>query len=412
MPLGITALQWSKSYKAIVVGLIVVRILMVIAVLNGLPETPWHDGWYLHHGGDQIEYTALAVSLAKFEPKYSFRTLGFPLLLVPFVLLFYKTDFHDILAPVVIFHSIILFSASTVLVVLLAERLTRSKTIALLSAALWVFYPYILYLAGFVATYFSAHSSQYFFMIKIAMVHQFWTQILSDPPSTFFVLLAVFTFVVSLQQKERELRYAFWTGLLFAFAVLIRLPNMILILLFLPVYLYTRWLKAVAAFGGASILVAIPQLVYNWHFFRSPLNLALLGVEETSASGRGYDTVFSIAHLVSLIQRATGHELAAVVVPLTFAFLLCILVGLAYLWKLNKMNSAILLLWIFPYMLFIGAHHDAPNDILRLLMPIAPAIIIAASSFVLLIWNVFAGLFSSKVPSHPPLGHRMRGSRG
>lgn len=243
----------DKKILTILIFLVIIRLIMAIALIYGFPEKGSYPGGYFYLG-DEDEYFKLAFSLLKFKPIDSFRTLGFPILLLPFIWLNKTNDFTQLFLPVGIFHACVLAPISIILVTLIAQRLSKDWKVGLFSAAIWTLFPYLVYI--FVHT--NASFCKDIPAVRIA--HQMWVQALSDPPSTFLVLLAIYTFLISLD-KENVI-FPLLTGLSFSLATLVKPGNAGLIILFLLLYLYKRKLKNLFLFISATI-------IYDYYFIIS-----------------------------------------------------------------------------------------------------------------------------------------------
>lgn len=350
--------------------LILIRVGMLTGFLLGVPETYAHQGWYLHHGGDQDEYIRLAESLARFAPVRSYRTLGFPTILVPFIWTT-SAQFTDLIRPVVIFQSIFLFGAALYLLAWLTYQMTRKLSMAILTLFLWTLLPYLIWGAGRLLVCI-LQQNKYQQMTEIWAVHQMWAQVLSEPSAVAFPLL-------SLYLAQFKGKYAaLGAGATFAFSCLVRPPNALFIL---PLFYllcgnnrrYIMW------FFLAVLGVAVPQLLYNWMFFRAPIPIYVEGRFQSVA---GFKEVFSPGNLIrlfSLFRLELG--LLPLVILFTVLFLF-ILVGFLALSKMSQKSASVVFLWIMPYTLFLGCYNNFKNDIPRFLMPVIPGFILLASSAV------------------------------
>src|SRR5438105_3620861 len=135
-----------------------------------------------HHGGDQNDYFALARSIQQGQPVASKFTLGYPLLLLPWLAVFQPQKATDLMPIQAAFHAFILFPLAQILLAGLALRLIRQRTMALLCVLLWTVLPVVLYLA--MAALGRAALG------AIWAVHLPWLQMLSDPPATFLTILS------------------------------------------------------------------------------------------------------------------------------------------------------------------------------------------------------------------------------
>lgn len=352
----------------IIIILVIIRIAMAIALIYGFPEKGNYQEGYFYLG-DEESYFKLAFSLAKFKPIDSYRTLGFPILLLPFIWITQAESFQPLLLPVVIFHACILAPLSIILVALIAKKLTKEWRTAILSTVLWTFFPYLVYTL--------IHTNPSFCEDVPAMriAHQMWLQALTDPPSTFLVLLAIYTFLIE---------YPVITGISFSFATMVRPGNIGLAILFLLFYLYKRKLKHLFLFISSSFLVAIPQFIYNWHFYGSPFKLTTLFIREKSYAaeasylfGRTVDT-FSIRNFFFSFQQII-LKFPPVLLFSVFVIFLAIIYTLFKLYRKSPRVAVILILWILPYIFIYGSNSSFHESILHFLMPVIPALIIIIS---------------------------------
>lgn len=355
--------------------LMVIRIAMAIALIYGFPEKGEYGGGYFYLGQED-EYFKLAFSLARFKPVDSYRLLGFPILLLPFIWLTKANNFGQLLLPVAIFHACVLAPISIILVALIAKRLAREWKVALFSATIWTFFPYLV--CVFV------HTNPLFCrdVPAMRMAHQMWLQALSDPPSTFLVLLAIYTFLVSLDKKN--ISYPLLTGIFFGLATLVRPGNAGLAFLFLSFYLYKRKFKNLFLFISSGFFVAIPQFFYNWRFYGSPfkfttffLTLRSYAAEDSRLLGRSMDAL-SVKNFLFFLEQIT-FKFTPIFLWLIFIIFLVIIYTLFRLYRECRRDAVVLILWILPYLLIYGSSIYLYLSILHLLMPIIPALIIIIS---------------------------------
>lgn len=363
----------NKKILIILAFLVIIRIAMAIALIYGFPQKgEYGNGFYL---GDEEEYFKVAFSLAKFNPVDSYRTLGFPILLLPFIWLAKANSFTQLLLPVSIFHACILAPISIVLVAFIAKKLAREWKVAIIAATIWTFFPYLVYI--FVHT----NSSFCKDVPAMRMAHQMWVQALSDPPSTFLVLVAIYAFLISLDKKN--IIYPFLTGASFGLATLVRPVNIGLAILFLSFYLYKRELKLLFLFMISSFFSAFPQFIYNWQFYGSPFKLTTPFVTEKfnmavigQSVGCSLDA-FSLNNLfISLRQIILKFPVSLLFI--TSVIFLIIIYTLFKLFKGYPRVAIILVLWASPYFLIYGSNWICIS-ILHFLMPVIPAIIIILS---------------------------------
>lgn len=365
----------NKKVVTILAIIVIIRITMAIALIYGFPEKSNYQGGYFYLGGED-EYFKLAFSLANFKPIDSYRTLGFPILLLPFIWITQANNPGQLFLPVAVFHSCVLAPIAIILITLIAKWLTKEWKIALLSAAIWAIFPYLVYIF--------VHTKPFFCkdVPAMRMAHQMWLQALSDPPSVFLVLLAISTFLISLDRVG--IIYPFLTGISFSLATLARPGNIGLVILFSSLYLYKRKLKYLFLFISSTLLIAMPQFIYNWRFYGSPFKFTtFFTIEKTYAS----QFISLVGHSLPLFSAMNFlfffKQIIAKFPPHILLFLFIALSIIIYtLFRLRRelpTASLILTLWILPYILIYGSCSYSYDSVLHYFMPIIPALIIIIS---------------------------------
>ncbi len=365
----------NKKILTILILLVIIRMAMSIALIYGFPEKGSYPGGYFYLG-DEDEYFKLAFSLARFKPIDSYRTLGFPVLLLPFIWLTKVNNAQQLFLPVAIFHGCFLAPLSIILVALIAKKLTQDRRVALFSATIWTFFPYLVYI--FVHTNASFCQD----VPAMRMAHQMWLQALSDPPSAFLVLVAIYVFIISLDKKN--IIYPFLTGASFGLATLVRPGNAGLAILFLLFYIYKKKLKNLFLFISSSFFVALPQFIYNWYFYGFPFKFTTLftinnfyALEHSQLIGYPVE-VFSIRNFSFSVQQII-LKFPFFLLLIIFVIFLVMVYTLFRLYRESRRGAVILVLWILPYLIIYGSKLDFHNAILHYLMPIIPAILIVTS---------------------------------
>lgn len=368
-----------KLYKKpliILLFLVAIRIAMSIALIYGFPEKGNYAGGYFYLS-DEEEYFKLAFSLARFTPIDSYRTLGFPLLLLPFIWISKASSLNQLLLPVAIFHSCVLSPIAVILIALIAKWLTKEWKVALLSATIWTLFPYLVYV--FIHT----NPSYCEDVPAMRMAHQMWLQSVSDPPSAFLVLLAIWTFLVSLEKKS--IIYPILIGVSFGLATLVRIGNGGLAILFLLFYLHKRKLKSLFLFISSSFFIAIPQFIYNWHFYGSPIKFTTFFAIEKSYADEFSKLInqppleaFSLGNFFFSLQQII-LKFPFVILLFVFIIFLVIIYTLFKLYREYRRAAVTLILWILPYFFIYSIYSHFYKSIFRFLMPIIPALIIIIS---------------------------------
>ncbi|MBU2082288.1 hypothetical protein KKH14_02590 [Patescibacteria group bacterium] len=133
-----------------IVGLILLRFLMVFLFMNNIPFTDMQlDGFRPNFGGsywpDENNYFNLARSFAEFSPIANVANIGYPLFLAPIVYLTGAGSPIEIAKIVFIVQAFLLFSLAIVLTALTAFEIFKKRSLALLTATIFTFYPYLLF---------------------------------------------------------------------------------------------------------------------------------------------------------------------------------------------------------------------------------------------------------------------------
>lgn len=363
----------NRVYIWALVFLIGVRIIMVIGIMQGFPDMQNIQG------SDRYEYFAsepeffrLAESLAKFRPVVAYTTLGFSIFLVPFIWIFQAKTIEDILFPVTLFNSILLFGISVILVASIAKILSNeNRKVALLSAGLWVFLPYLIYFIVLLNPRLSC--------IDIAQKRTFylmWTTMLENTLFSFLIILGVYTFIGFLKHREK-ISYSFLVGILFGFASLVNaFTSAVVGISFIVAFISIRRIKAFIYSAVTFGVFSIPQLFYNWYFNGSPFNLLAMQGRILFYNGRAIP-LFALSNIIfstNRIRERFDITTLSILIILTLLMLLSII----YILK-KKDKSKVLIIWIVPHLCFIAVYSNFYFSILECIEPVLPAIIIMFS---------------------------------
>ena len=227
-------------------------ILFIIAASVYLPMR------YTLSNADDYSYFFGAISLLKNHAYLVHGNpvtypLGYPLLIVPFLFLF-GINVQSAVLPCAIFGSL-----SVVLLYELTKDLLDRRA-ALFASAFFLF---------------SSHWSMS-------------TVLMSDAPALFFMLLSIYAFVKYLHTQKSLFIYLFYSAL--GFACLIRYLSL-LVPIILVVYLVfrrkTHILGKKEVWWGMPIFLVIlsPQIIYNYVYFKHPLQTGYHTLHEGSYHG-------------------------------------------------------------------------------------------------------------------------------
>ncbi len=139
----------KKTFIWAIIGLILLRIILMILVMNNIPFTDMRDGGFRptfteSYQPDEPQFFELSKNLAEGQAAKLIPNIGAPLIFAPLIY-FSGVDSLDKLAPIAfIFQAFILFSLAIILVAFIGYYLFNSRTWALASASLFVIYPWLL----------------------------------------------------------------------------------------------------------------------------------------------------------------------------------------------------------------------------------------------------------------------------
>ncbi len=365
----------KKVFIWVIVGLILLRIVLIILVMNNIPFTDMRDDGFRpafteSYQPDEWQYFQLTKGLILGKAEKLVPNIGAPLVFAP-LLYFAGADSVAKLAPYVfIFQAFLLFSLAIILVAFIGYYLFNSRTLALASVSLFVIYPWLLLGIFKFIGYDNA----------IAAFHyQLWIFTLSDYLSAFWVYLSFFLifkwfgdFFESSPVNWKKLAIV---AAISGAALLTRVGNFWLILVILTAFLYFRQFKKIAVFSFFLTLAYLPQLIFNAAAFGAPW---IFGYRDplTDASTHSM-SLFRWFHLSNLWFNFKNFSPNYYLVLFAFAGVFLILVsitGFKYLKGINKAFAIITMAWLWPYLLFYWLF-DISLSQLRYFLPAIPAFI-------------------------------------
>lgn len=367
-----------------IVGLILLRFLLVFLLMNNIPFTDIQDnGFRPNFSGsyfpDEINYFNLAKSLVNFSPIVNVANIGYPLFLAPII---YFTNAHnpvDIVKIIFIIQAFIFFSLAIVLVGLISFEIFSKRKLALLAAAIFTIYPYIFYGILKLAN---------FSRIAPAFHYQMWINIGADYLSAVLIYFGFYLFIKKFKQNNLNLIGVAVIGALISVAALVRVVN----IFYLPlIFIFLIWLKkyrASISFGITAFLVYLPQWIYNFYFFGSPLTygyrIPSIGFDSGSKIIGDW---LSLNNTFLFFGRIWQN--IPVFIWILPAIILIVVAGFWKLFKQNKILSLILVFWMLLnigfYIFFIAAQSQ-----LRYFIPSIPPLIIlliSGSYFIIKSWQ-------------------------
>lgn len=354
-----------------IVGLILLRFLIVFLFMNDIPFTDMQlDGFRPNFGGsywpDENNYFNLARAFAEFSPIANVANIGYPLFLAPIVYLTGAAGPIDIAKIVFIVQAFLLFGLAIVLVAYTALEIFNKKKLAFIAAAIFAFYPYLLFTILKLAD---------FSRWLPAFHYQMWIVIGADYLSAVLLYLGFYLFIKRFNTEKLTIISVILISAFISAAALVRVAN----ILYLPlIFLILIWLKKYresVAFGAASFLIYLPQWIYNFYFFGSPLTY---GYRIKELSGHGPETEllggwFSFDNVLIFFEKVWQN--LPVFIWLLPILILVIAMGFWRLFKRNRILSLVLIFWALLNIGFYIFFVDAQSQ-LRYFIPSIPPLII------------------------------------
>ena len=368
----------KKTFWQILIFLVLLRVVMVLFLMQDIPHTEVKmGGWWFRHGGDEVTYFNFAKSIAQLDLKKASSNIGFPLFLAPFIYFTRANTVQNILKPIFIINAFILFSLSIILVAFIAKKLFKSKTIAAICAALFCLHPYIFYIL-FHKVDVPLEGTELTKGVR-SFIYLNWLQVISDSLSAFLVFLCFFLFFLEFKRQKPRGNYLILLGILAGFSALVRIGNALIVPIFILGWLLKKRIKEAFLVGMFSLFSFLPQLIYNFSFFGSPLKF---GYEVYS--GQTVSSFFSFNRFVLIFQKANFY-----IPGFIFLFLgviIFFILGIKFLWQKDKISSLILTLWFFAYLIFY-IYFGKGGVQLRFFIPAIPPFIFIGISSLLFIYQ-------------------------
>ncbi len=361
----------KKTFWQGIIGLVILRFVLVFLLMNNIPFTDMRDnGFRPNFGGsyfpDEINYFNLAQSLAKLSPIANVANLGYPLFLAPIVYLTGATGPEDIAKIVFIIQAFLFFSLAIILVALTAYEVFKKRSQALIAAAIFTFYPYML-----LAILKSANFPRWI----PAFHYQMWINIGADYLSAVLIYLGFYLFIKKFNENKISIFSAAAISALLGAAALTRVANILYLLLIFLIFIWLKKYRESFIFGVVSFFVYLPQWVYNFYFFGSPF---IYGYRIQELSGHGLETKI-IGGWLSFDNVLIFFEKIWLNLP-AFLWILPVLITVSILgfWRILKKEKHLAIILLFWALLNIGFYIffvDAQSQ-LRYFIPSIPPLII------------------------------------
>ncbi len=375
----------NRIFWALIASLIVLRIVLVLFLVFDIPHTNLSQSVNLFDNdntkelaiGDGELYFSIAGNLTnlKIEPDKSQISVGFPLYLAALMTITNAHDIFNLSRVAFIMLAVILYCGSIVFVCLIAKKLLGSNVSATFAGAIYVVYPYILYILN-LGPYTENWGN---------FIDAMWLPgLLTDGLSAFLIYTGIYFSLAALTNRKSS--HAVWSGVFTGAAALVRVTNLIFIAWLGLCLLFSKKIKKFFYFVCASMSVFLLQLYYNIQAHGSWLSFG--GFNQTrSKDGLMKDDYYlyqtgTIAKLgfttdnyfyfLTVLDKYIAHLPAVLILISIFVVL-----AFWYVFKRSKENFLILLLWILPYLAFYLSFHSSARNI-RYWLPIVPAVIIVS----------------------------------
>jgi hypothetical protein len=388
--------QWWSRIQPLHRGLWLLaggRIVLALLILQNVLPLPaeMRFGWYLHHGGDHLISYGLARAILGGAPTSEVIGIGQSLVMIPWIVLLKPSDYFDIVVPLVLINGFLLAGLSVIVVGLLAKYTTGNDRVSLWSGALWAAAPLFAYYG-----FFWHHAEETLRGSNVPKIG--WLNGLSDPPATFFVLLAAMMIAQPLAKAEKpSVRRMFFFGMALGLAVIFRIHIAFIVafLLLFALVVYGWKPLIITAVGG--LIAYIPQAWYNTMMFGLPITTGYLSVyrfDPEHPNGRDLETVletlpFHPKNIVELGQNFIGNR-PWLLLPLLILVTVLVVATVA-VWKRRGWREAALLIGTpVAYLIPMSAAWPFREDIIRFSIPVIPFILIVGIYVARLVWEAVA----------------------
>jgi len=392
----------KKAFIWAIVGLIILRMILLVLVMNNVPFTDMQDGWRPNFSGsyhpDEDEIFDIARALALGTVADRVPNLGYPLLIAPIVYLTGANKAIDIYKIVFVIEGFILFSLAIISVALIGNKIFQSKKLAIVNSFLFTIYPWLL--LGF------------FKLINYdnvvpAFHYQLWIFILTDYLSALLVYLSfylIFKFLSKTNDSEKIIFNRLdliLLGIFSGYALLTRIGNIWLFLIILAVLFWFRKFKETALYLSVFTIVYLPQFIYNALAFGAPWRYGYVYASRfATGDGYGWHNIFNINFKFSKLWlnfKNFSPDYYIILFIFASIFLISIsILGFEYLKKINKIFAIITIAWFWSYTLFYWSF-DISLSQLRYFLPAIPTFI-----FLFIGATIYA---INKIYGHKQLSH-------
>src|SRR3989344_15925 len=364
----------KKTFIRFIIGLIFLRIILLFLMMNNVPFTDIQSDWRPNFGGsywpDEEVFFNLAKSMADFKPIMSIIYIGYAIFLAPFIYFVGATGPEMIAQTMVIVQGIILFSAALILIVFIGEKFFKNKKLALVSATLFLIYPYLMFAVWKLIGHKNAIPTFHY---------QMWIVILSDYLSALLVVLTFWLFIKLIEQFEainaKIYHLAIVIGIFAGAAALVRPPNLAIPAFLFFYLLYIKKFKPAIILGFSSFAAYLPQLIYNAYFFGWPWVYGNIVLDSGLQQGGPFfgHWVNPANFWLNFKHFSPNHYFIFFLIAAAFMVSIFVL-GRRHLVKTNNKFITVFVFWFLFYALFYGQFSGSTSQ-LRYFLPAIPVFI-------------------------------------
>ena len=387
-------------FRLALVVMVALRWLMLLLFLFNVPPLEPRNQWLMWPGADQDRIYFAAHWMLRGRAWRTEAGLG-QVLVMAFLSSLQKlplwvhyirpwtgrhfswVSYLDILPEMVMLNAFLLGGLSIVLVGLMGRDVTRRKSIGLTAAALWLLYPYIIWLV----------TRQYTlsaFLPRAQGPDVAWMNGMPDGPAVFFVLLSSWLAWRSMQRGGRWLLpllgYALTASILFR---AVMFPTVLWIW---GLVAYKRGWQDALRVSVAAALAYLPQAIYNQAAFGFPVTSGYLYIGTYPERPRDFlhDPVssfilFGLNYLPGSARKVI--ENAPILVPALLIGGIVFGLALVWLWRERGRESALLLATPLPYLALVVTFLSFGTEPVRYTMLVPPYVMIGGVYVLYGLWR-------------------------
>ncbi|MCL4390423.1 MAG: hypothetical protein M1484_00600 [Patescibacteria group bacterium] len=331
-------------------------VVVSLFLFNIIPQKYHVMGFSFHNGGDDVTYFKLAQSFAQGNPFGCGCSIGYSLTLAPILKLMPNMSHDDFLVAVSFITSIGLFPLGQILLFEISKKMTGSTETGSVVVLFWTLLPIV----TFLLLKFIIHDPN----AGDISSHLIWAQMLTEGITTMVSLLALNLFLDL--HKKQTISNIILFGAMSGYIFLLRITGVVAIVVFALIFIKSKKWKQLLIFLTSAFVIVLPQLIYNYTFFGSPLTSGYV-VNNRLESG-----LFSAKYLLdALIKTWTRFgPLVLVVIPITVMIFWSSLIKLK---RYCQDGALVIFLWtIGTVAIYSLYYYTYTGDYVRFMIPILP----------------------------------------